>query len=240
MFTSVQSRANAYSRIAAETSVQGASPHQLVGLLYDALLQSIASARGALARKDIEAKGMAIGKAVRISEEGLKAGLNLEEGGEIAAIAAGGAYLDGLSSSAPDMLDDEAPADEGERPEPEVMPEAVIEKVEAEAEAPAADEDSAARETPAPKRPRRSRARKAEPKDEPVSEATEDMASLPEPEIVPAAVAAEAAETATPQADSEPAMAEAEAPPPAPEVKAAPAAQPDGPKKTGWWNRSKK
>ena len=85
MFTSVQSRANAYRRIAAETSVQGASPHHLVGLLYDALLQSIASARGALARKDIEAKGMAIGKAVRIIEEGLKAGLNLEEGGEIAA-----------------------------------------------------------------------------------------------------------------------------------------------------------
>ena len=85
MFTSVQSRANAYRRIAAETSVQGASPHHLVGLLYDALLQTIASARGALARNDIEAKGVAIGKAVRILEEGLKAGLNLEQGGEIAA-----------------------------------------------------------------------------------------------------------------------------------------------------------
>ncbi len=32
-------RSSAYRRIAAETSVQGASPHQLVGLLYDALLQ---------------------------------------------------------------------------------------------------------------------------------------------------------------------------------------------------------
>ena len=84
MFTSVQSRANAYRRIAAETSVQSASPHQLVGLLYDALLQSIAAARGALARKDIEAKGVAIGKAVRIIEEGLKAGLNMAQGGDIA------------------------------------------------------------------------------------------------------------------------------------------------------------
>lgn len=86
MFTSVNSRAaNAYKRIAAETSVQGASPHQLVGLLYDALLQAIAAARGALARGDIEAKGQAIGKSVRIIEEGLKAGLNLKDGGEIAA-----------------------------------------------------------------------------------------------------------------------------------------------------------
>ena len=85
MFTSVQSRANAYRRIAAETSIQGASPHQLVGLLYDALLQSIAAGRGALSRGDIVAKGVAIGKAVRIIEEGLKAGLNLDQGGEIAA-----------------------------------------------------------------------------------------------------------------------------------------------------------
>jgi flagellar protein FliS len=84
MFTSVQSRANAYRRIAAETSVQGASPHHLVGLLYEALLQSIAAARGALARGEIDAKGVALGKAVRILEEGLKAGLNLEQGGEIA------------------------------------------------------------------------------------------------------------------------------------------------------------
>ena len=30
---------------AAETSVQGASPHQLVGLLYDALLQALATAQ---------------------------------------------------------------------------------------------------------------------------------------------------------------------------------------------------
>lgn len=85
MFTSVNSRAaSAYRRVAAETSVQGADPHQLVGLLFDALLQSIALARGAMARGDIPAKGAALGKAVRIIEEGLKAGLNLRDGGEVA------------------------------------------------------------------------------------------------------------------------------------------------------------
>ena len=85
MFTSVNSRAaTAYKRVAVETSVQGADPHSLVGLLYDALLQSISVARGAISRGDLTAKGQAIGKAVRILEEGLKAGLNPREGGEIA------------------------------------------------------------------------------------------------------------------------------------------------------------
>lgn len=86
MFTSVSSRAaSAYRRVAAETQVQGADPHQLVNLLFEALLQSIAGARGALERGDTATKGAAIGKAVRIIEEGLKAGLNLREGGEVAA-----------------------------------------------------------------------------------------------------------------------------------------------------------
>lgn len=86
MFTSVNARAAAaYRRIAAVTSVDAASPHDLVGLLFDALLRNINTAQGALERQDIAAKGEAIGKAVRILEEGLKAGLNLAEGGEIAA-----------------------------------------------------------------------------------------------------------------------------------------------------------
>ena len=85
MFTSVNTRAaSAYKRVAVETGVQGADPHQLVGLLYDALLQSMNQARGAIERGEVEVKGAALGKAVRILEEGLKAGLNLREGGELA------------------------------------------------------------------------------------------------------------------------------------------------------------
>ena len=85
MFTSVNSRAAAaYKRVAADTSIQGADPHQLVAMLFDTLLQSLARGRGALKAGDIEAKGMAIGKAARILEEGLKAGLNMEQGGELA------------------------------------------------------------------------------------------------------------------------------------------------------------
>lgn len=85
MFTSVNARAAAaYRRIAAVTSVEAASPHELVSLLFDALHRNITTAKGALERQDIAAKGEAIGKAVRILEEGLKAGLNLAEGGEVA------------------------------------------------------------------------------------------------------------------------------------------------------------
>ncbi len=85
MFTSVNSRAAAaYKRVAADTGVQAADPHQLVTLLFEALEQSLQRARGALDAGDIAAKGMAIGKAVRILEEGLKAGLNPAQGGELA------------------------------------------------------------------------------------------------------------------------------------------------------------
>lgn len=84
MFTPVSTRAaSAYKRVGVETSVDGASPHQLVSLLFDALMQSMSTARAALSRGDQELKGREIGKSVRILEEGLKACLD-ERGGEIA------------------------------------------------------------------------------------------------------------------------------------------------------------
>ena len=85
MFTSVNTRAaSTYKRVSVDTGVQSADPHQLVSLLFDALIQSLNLARGAMERQDVVSKGTAIGKAIRIIEEGLKAGLNLQEGGELA------------------------------------------------------------------------------------------------------------------------------------------------------------
>lgn len=85
MFTSVNTRAaSAYKRVAVESGVQAADPHALVAMLYDGLLQQLHLARGAMARRDIPAKGHALGKAVRILEEGLKAGLNTTQGGPLA------------------------------------------------------------------------------------------------------------------------------------------------------------
>lgn len=86
MFTSVNTRAaSTYKRVAVDTGVQTADPHTLVSMLFEALIQSLNLARGALERQDVPAKGMAIGKSIRIMEEGLKAGLNLKEGGQLAA-----------------------------------------------------------------------------------------------------------------------------------------------------------
>ena len=86
MFTPVSMRsANAYRTVGLETSVAGASPHQLVGLLFDALQQSLATAKGAIQSGEISTKGRAISRAVRILEEGLKAGLDAKKGGELAA-----------------------------------------------------------------------------------------------------------------------------------------------------------
>ena len=85
MFNSAANPAAAYRKSSVDTRVLSASPHQLVALLFDGLLQSIHAARGALARADVPTKGEQIGRAVRILEEGLKAGLDLQQGGEVAA-----------------------------------------------------------------------------------------------------------------------------------------------------------
>ncbi len=86
MFTPPSTRAaSAYKSVGIETSVSAADPHELINLLFDSLLQSLGLAKSALARGDIVAKGRAIGRAVRLIEEGLKASLNEAQGGELAA-----------------------------------------------------------------------------------------------------------------------------------------------------------
>ena len=73
-----------YRNVNAITALEGASPHKLVSMLYQAVSAEIAAARGAMARGDIAEKGRAIGHAVRIVEEGLLAPLNLQAGGALA------------------------------------------------------------------------------------------------------------------------------------------------------------
>jgi len=83
-FARFQGFASAYARVGVETSVSTASAHKLIELLFNGFMDSIALARGAMQARQIEAKGKAIGRAARIIEEGLKAGLNLEAGGRLA------------------------------------------------------------------------------------------------------------------------------------------------------------
>ena len=85
MFAAYQPRAaSAYQRINVETSMHTIDQHQLVSLLYEGVLSSIAAARGALARGDVLTKCNSVSKAVRIIEEGLMTALDREAGAELA------------------------------------------------------------------------------------------------------------------------------------------------------------
>jgi len=77
--------AHMYSNVGVETSVVDATPHKLVALLFDGFFESVGQARAAMATNQTEVKGRAIGRAVRIVEEGLKASLDLKSGGTLAA-----------------------------------------------------------------------------------------------------------------------------------------------------------
>jgi len=79
-----QRQLGAYQQVSVTTGVDGATPHKLVSMLFEGLLDSFAQARGAIRNGNVEAKGQAIVRAVRIVDEGLKAGLNLAEGGRLA------------------------------------------------------------------------------------------------------------------------------------------------------------
>src|ERR1700749_3807905 len=76
--------ASAYANVGIETAVNAASAHKLVELLFTGFMDSLAQARGGRRARQIEAKGKALSRAARIIEEGLKAGLNLKEGGKLA------------------------------------------------------------------------------------------------------------------------------------------------------------
>lgn len=76
---------NTYRQVGAHSGVESASPHQLIQMLFDGLFQSLHAARGAMEREDISEKGRHITRSVRILQEGLVLGLDLEKGGELAA-----------------------------------------------------------------------------------------------------------------------------------------------------------
>ncbi|WP_166364080.1 flagellar export chaperone FliS [Pseudomonas akapageensis] len=64
-----------YQKIGAQAQTSEASPHRLVQMLMEGGLDRIAQAKGALERKEIANKGLAIGKAIGIIG-GLREGLD--------------------------------------------------------------------------------------------------------------------------------------------------------------------
>jgi flagellar protein FliS len=75
-----QRMSNMYRTVGTETALQSAGPHRLVAMLFEGLLDSMNQARGAIRTGNLEVKGKALGRAVRIIEEGLRAALDMRAG----------------------------------------------------------------------------------------------------------------------------------------------------------------
>lgn len=75
---------SAYAQVGVETSIASASPHKLITLLYDGALVAISCARAQMINQEVAQKGASISKAIAIIEEGLKASLDEQAGGELA------------------------------------------------------------------------------------------------------------------------------------------------------------
>lgn len=74
----------AYQQVAVHGGIAAADPQRLVLMLMDGALERIAQARGAIEHGALEAKAQLIHRTVAILDE-LRASLNFEAGGEIAA-----------------------------------------------------------------------------------------------------------------------------------------------------------
>lgn len=56
----------AYNQVNIETTLLSANPHQVILMMYDGLLESIAKAKGAIERRDFEMKSKMLTKGVNI------------------------------------------------------------------------------------------------------------------------------------------------------------------------------
>jgi flagellar protein FliS len=74
----------AYKSVGVNTTVEGASPHKLILMLYDGLLRHLRLAKAHMQKGDLGSKAAAISKAMTILDQGLRASLNDDKGGELA------------------------------------------------------------------------------------------------------------------------------------------------------------
>lgn len=80
-----------YGHVKINAAIAGASPHALVQMLYEGLLERIAQMKGAVAQKDIELKGKRVNQAIAIVS-GLRESLNPDDQGGSLAVRLDGLY----------------------------------------------------------------------------------------------------------------------------------------------------
>jgi flagellar protein FliS len=73
-----------YKQVSVHSGIMDASPHRLIQMLMEGVLEKIALAKGGMANKNIVSKGENISKAIDIIG-GLQSSLNKDAGGELAA-----------------------------------------------------------------------------------------------------------------------------------------------------------
>lgn len=84
MFAAYRNAAANYNNVRVESGVAGARPIDLVVMVYEGAVEAIGRALTHLAAGDVNAKNVAISRAIRIIDEGLKAPLD-PRGGDITA-----------------------------------------------------------------------------------------------------------------------------------------------------------
>ncbi|TVO58266.1 flagellar export chaperone FliS [Denitromonas halophila] len=84
MFTHTTNPAAAYRSGGIEAEALGSSPHGLIVMLFNGALLSINLAKAHMLEGKTSAKAESINKAIDIIGSGLRAALNIKEGGELA------------------------------------------------------------------------------------------------------------------------------------------------------------
>ena len=76
---------NAYTAVSLDSQIAGATPHQLIVLLYDGAINAMRRAEIYFQSGNIARRGEMISRAINIIDNSLRAGLDHEKGGQIAA-----------------------------------------------------------------------------------------------------------------------------------------------------------
>jgi flagellar secretion chaperone FliS len=74
---------SAYSSVSLDSQVAGATPHQLIVMLFDGAINAMRRAEIYFQSGNIARRGEMISRAINIIDNGLRAGLNHEIGGKI-------------------------------------------------------------------------------------------------------------------------------------------------------------
>lgn len=74
--------AQQYAQMNKQTGIEGANPHQLIGMLYQGALDNLQQALGCIDRNDFEGRGRHLGRVITILG-GLQGFLDHDKGGDI-------------------------------------------------------------------------------------------------------------------------------------------------------------